>query len=100
MWCRECGPTCCCTPVRRSPGTACRDRCAVPSWARAGAGAVAPVEAGEFEFDSCPHHACVGPMAGVTSASMQVYRVEDATHGGRSFSNLNEGYGKGLRHGG
>jgi hypothetical protein len=63
------------------------------------AAAVALVEGGEVEFDSCHHHACVGPMAGVTSASMQVYRVEDATHGGRSFSNLNEGYGKVLRYG-
>jgi hypothetical protein len=38
-------------------------------------------------------------MAGVTSASMQVYVVEDSTHGRRTFSNLNEGYGKVLRYG-
>jgi hypothetical protein len=38
-------------------------------------------------------------MAGVTSASMRVYVVEDATHGHRTFSNLNEGYGKVLRYG-
>lgn len=67
--------------------------------ARDEAGAVALVERGEVDFEPCHHHASVGPMAGVTSASMQVYVVEDATHGGRSFSNLNEGYGKVLRYG-
>jgi len=63
------------------------------------AGAVAFVERGEIDFAPCHHHSTVGPMAGVTSASMQVYVVEDSTHGGRSFSNLNEGYGKVLRYG-
>jgi hypothetical protein len=63
------------------------------------AGAVALVERGEIDFEPCHHHATVGPMAGVTSASMQVYVVEDSTHGLRTFSNLNEGYGKVLRYG-
>jgi hypothetical protein len=62
-------------------------------------GAIALVERGEIDFEPCHHHSTVGPMAGVTSASMQVYVVEDATHGGRTFSNLNEGYGKVLRYG-
>lgn len=61
--------------------------------------AVALVERGEIDFEPCHHHSTVGPMAGVTSASMQVYVVEDATHGRRTFSNLNEGYGKVLRYG-
>jgi hypothetical protein len=61
--------------------------------------AVALVESGAVDFAPCHHHAAVGPMAGVTSASMQVYVVEDATHGHRTFSNLNEGYGKVLRYG-
>jgi hypothetical protein len=61
--------------------------------------AVALVERGEIEFEPCHHHATVGPMAGVTSSSMQVYVVEDAVHGHRTFSNLNEGYGKVLRYG-
>src|SRR5215218_1133161 len=60
---------------------------------------VALVERGEVEFEPCHHHSAVGPMAGVTSASMMVYVVDDSTHGGRSFSNLNEGYGKVLRYG-
>ncbi|MBM3181648.1 MAG: DUF1116 domain-containing protein [Chloroflexi bacterium] len=54
---------------------------------------------GEVEFDSCHYHGAVGPMAGVTSASMKVYVVENAEHGNKSFSNLNEGYGKVLRYG-
>lgn len=61
--------------------------------------AVARVERGEVDFEPCHHHGAVGPMAGVISSSMQVYVVEDETHGRRSFSNLNEGYGKVLRYG-
>lgn len=61
--------------------------------------AASMVERGEIEFDSCHHYGAVGPMAGVTSASMKVYVVENAEHGNKSFSNLNEGYGKVLRYG-
>jgi hypothetical protein len=61
--------------------------------------ATAMVERGEVEFDACHHHGAVGPMAGVTSASMKVYVVENVEHGNRAFSNLNEGYGKVLRYG-
>jgi hypothetical protein len=61
--------------------------------------AVAMVAAGEVDFAPCHHHQTVGPMAGVTSASMKVYVVENPTHGNRAYSNLNEGYGKVLRYG-
>ncbi|MBI3159123.1 MAG: DUF1116 domain-containing protein [Chloroflexi bacterium] len=61
--------------------------------------AVGMVEAGEVQFDPCHHHQTVGPMAGVTSASMMVYELENVTHGNKAFSNLNEGYGKVLRYG-
>ncbi len=61
--------------------------------------AVALVERGEIDFEPCHHHRAVGPMAGVTSPSMAVYVVEDETHGGTAYSNLNEGYGKVLRYG-
>src|SRR5512141_1356983 len=61
--------------------------------------AIAMAERGEVEFDSCHHHGAVGPMAGVISASMKVYVVENIEHGNKSFSNLNEGYGKVLRYG-
>ena len=61
--------------------------------------AVGMVESGEVEFDPCHHHASVGPMAGVTTASMKVYILENVTHGNQAYSNLNEGYGKVLRYG-
>ena len=54
---------------------------------------------GAIDFAPCHHYGAVGPMAGVTSASMMVYIVENQTHGNRAFSNLNEGYGKVLRYG-
>jgi hypothetical protein len=61
--------------------------------------ASALAERSEVEFAPCHQHGTVGPMAGVTSASMLVYVVENETHGNRAFSNLNEGYGKVLRYG-
>ncbi|MDQ7857658.1 MAG: DUF1116 domain-containing protein [Armatimonadota bacterium] len=61
--------------------------------------AVALVERGDVRLAPCHHHAAVGPMAGVTTASMQVYVVEDRGSGARAYSNLNEGYGKVLRYG-
>ncbi len=57
------------------------------------------VESGAIDLEPCHHHQTVGPMAGVTSPSMSVYVIENATHGNRAFSNLNEGYGKVLRYG-
>ena len=67
--------------------------------AKSEAEATSIIERGEVEFDSCHHHGAVGPMAGVISPSMKVYVVENVEHGNRSFSNLNEGYGKVLRYG-
>jgi hypothetical protein len=67
--------------------------------AKNAAEAEALAASGEIAFEPCHHHATVGPMAGVTSSSMMVYIVENQTHGNRSFSNLNEGYGKVLRYG-
>ena len=67
--------------------------------ARDEAGAVALVERGEIRLEPCHHHSAVGPMAGVISPSMKVYVIEDSVHGHRTFSNLNEGYGKVLRYG-
>lgn len=61
--------------------------------------AVAMIERGEIEFVPCHHHHAVGPMAGVTTASMPVYIIENKPFGLRAFSNLNEGYGKVLRYG-
>jgi hypothetical protein len=61
--------------------------------------AQALLESGQVELEPCHHHQAVGPMAGLTSPSMLVYIVENKTHGNKTFSNLNEGYGKVLRYG-
>jgi hypothetical protein len=57
------------------------------------------VETGSIRLEPCHHHQAVGPMAGVICPSMSVYILENKTHGNRSYSNLNEGYGKVLRYG-
>jgi len=67
--------------------------------AKSEAAAVSMAESGEVEFDACHHHGAAGPMAGVISASMKVYVIENVEHGNQSFSGLNEGYGKVLRYG-
>jgi hypothetical protein len=54
---------------------------------------------GEIAFAPCHHYNAVGPMAGVTSASMPVQIVEEPVYGHRTFSTLNEGLGKVLRYG-
>ncbi len=61
--------------------------------------AQALVESGQIQLEPCHHHQAVGPMAGVICPSMSVYILENKTHGNRSYSNLNEGYGKVLRYG-
>jgi hypothetical protein len=61
--------------------------------------AEALVASGAIDLEPCHQHNAVGPMAGVTSASMMVYVVENVTHGNVAYSNLNEGYGKVLRYG-
>ena len=55
--------------------------------------------AGEFEFGPCHERGAVGPMAGVVTASMPMWIVENAVHGNRAFCTLNEGLGKVLRYG-
>jgi len=54
---------------------------------------------GTLGFEPCHHHAAVGPMAGVLTASMPVWVVEDRAHGNRAYATLNEGLGKVLRYG-
>jgi hypothetical protein len=57
------------------------------------------IKKGKIQLEPCHHHQAVGPMAGVICPSMSVYILENKVHGNRSFSNLNEGYGKVLRYG-
>jgi Protein of unknown function (DUF1116) len=54
---------------------------------------------GEVSFAPCHHYNAVGPMAGVTSASMPVQIIEEPVYGHQTFSTLNEGLGKVLRYG-
>jgi hypothetical protein len=54
---------------------------------------------GALGFDPCHHHAAVGPMAGVMTASMPVFVVENRAGGNRAYSTINEGLGKVLRYG-
>lgn len=54
---------------------------------------------GRVRFEPCHHHRAVGPMAGVTTASMPVVVVHDRAHGHHAYSTLNEGLGKVLRYG-
>ena len=57
------------------------------------------IERGEIVFDPCHHHHAVGPMAGVVSASMPVWIIENLEFGNRAYCTLNEGLGKVLRYG-
>jgi hypothetical protein len=52
-----------------------------------------------YALEPCHHRAAVGPMAGVVSASMWVFVVEDPATGRRTYCSLNEGLGKVLRYG-
>lgn len=54
---------------------------------------------GRIRFEPCHHHDSVGPMAGVMTASMPVWIVENQAFGNRAYCTLNEGLGKVLRYG-
>jgi len=54
---------------------------------------------GEISYAPCHHHNTVGPMAGVVSASMPVWILQNKTYGNHSYCTLNEGLGKVLRYG-
>ncbi|HUW69326.1 MAG TPA: DUF1116 domain-containing protein [bacterium] len=54
---------------------------------------------GKIRFDPCHHHNAVGPMAGIMTASMPVWIIENKAFGNKAFCTLNEGLGKVLRYG-
>ncbi len=54
---------------------------------------------GEIKFDPCHHHQAVGPMAGVVTASMPVWIIQNKAFGNYAYCTLNEGLGKVLRYG-
>jgi len=55
---------------------------------------------GKIEFAPCHHYHTVGPMAGVVSAHMPVFIIENKTYGNKAYATMNEGLGKVLRFGG
>ena len=61
--------------------------------------AVRLAERGGLRFGPCHERGAVGPMAGLVSASMPVWVVENGASGNRAFCTLNEGLGKVLRYG-
>ena len=54
---------------------------------------------GEISYDPCHHHNTVGPMAGVVSALMPVWILQNKKYDNYSYCTLNEGLGKVLRYG-
>lgn len=54
---------------------------------------------GEIDFEPCHHHCAVGPMAGLVTPSMPVWKVKNKTYGNMAYCTLNEGLGKVLRYG-
>ena len=54
---------------------------------------------GEITFEPCHMHDTVGPMAGVVTASMPVWILENKAFGNRAYCTINEGLGKVLRFG-
>jgi hypothetical protein len=54
---------------------------------------------GDIKFEPCHHHSTVGPMAGVVTASMPVWIIENKAFGNLAYCTLNEGLGKVLRYG-
>ncbi len=54
---------------------------------------------GEIQYSPWHEHSGVGPMAGVSSARMPVWIIENKTKGNRTYCTLNEGLGKVLRYG-
>ncbi len=46
---------------------------------------------GRIKLGACHDHGCVGSLAGIYTASMPVFVVENRTHGNRAFCNFFEG---------
>ncbi len=61
--------------------------------------AIAIGEAGQLELSPCHAAGAVGPMAGVVSPSMPMFRVHNDAFGNDAWCTLNEGLGKVQRYG-
>lgn len=78
---------------------ACIGAALLEGWATEESQALRLLETGEVNFVPCHHVNAVGPMGGITSASMPMVMVENITEGNRAYCNLNEGIGKVMRFG-
>ena len=54
---------------------------------------------GEITFSPCHHHNTVGPMAGVVTYHMPVWKLVNKAFGNEAYCTMNEGLGKVLRFG-
>lgn len=68
-------------------------------WATTDEEATELAATGGIRFIPCHDVNAVGPMGGITSASMPVIVMENKVHGNFSYCNLNEGIGKVMRFG-
>jgi Protein of unknown function (DUF1116) len=55
------------------------------------ADADAKLSSGAIQIGACHDHGCVGSLAGIYTASMPVFVVENTVHGNRAFCNFFEG---------
>ena len=53
--------------------------------------AASKFESGQIKIGACHHHGCVGSVAGIYTASMPVFVVENQAYGHRGFCNFYEG---------
>ena len=54
---------------------------------------------GKVKFSPCHEHLTVGPMAGIVSASMPVWIIENKSYGNKAYCTFNEVLGKVLMYG-
>ncbi len=93
------GPPICWQDMTGPMRGACIGASLFEGWAASEEEAVALLENGEITFIPCHHVNAVGPMGGITSATMPVIVVKNVTHGNSAYCNLNEGIGKVMRFG-
>ena len=69
-------------------------------WAADLASAERMARNGSIRFEPNHHHDAVGPMTGITTATMPLMVVENRKFGNRAYCAINEGLGKVMRFGG
>lgn len=68
-------------------------------WAEDTASAEELIHAGKVDFDCNHHHLAVGPMTGMITESMPVFRVVNEAFGNEAYCTINEGIGEVMRFG-